>query len=762
AALSLWDLGPRLAEARTFLENYFGLATPIAPVGPGAPRRIGIPRALTTHSLHPLYSNFFSGLGMEAVLSGVDADGDLKSNSGFCFPAQLAHGAVLDLARKNVDLVFLPHITRMPHPSPCRDSLLCPITQASPYFLAKAFPQARVLSPVLDFTNGYERCTAMVELGVRELGVARDAAERAWAAAVAAQVEADQAMHELGRRALADAIAGGRPALLLAGHSYNAFTPEASQSVGRKLASMGIAAIPADCLVAADAGPTAWHFANQIMNAVALAKRHPNLFLLCVSNFSCTIDAFTHSMLAAELGAKPYLLLEIDAATADAGVQTRLEAFLDVVRNYRAAEAGGRRTFSPARLAGHGQVIRSSGERVPLTDPRVKLYLPNFSQYHTEALALAMRWLGLHPGTVAPLARTQLERGLRHTSGRECLPLPLCVGQILQIHDARASGEIVGFYTVRGGAPCVSDAYQGYFERFIAEERLPDLFVLNPSAENDYLGYPAEVLARHVGPAIVLADILVEIDHVLRVVGAAGSVERFHEEWLRFADGAGSLDAFDARLPDLVRLIAALPRTRDPQACPRVVVTGDFFTRFSPFFIDGVRELYTARGIILKPVDLADFVLYGAYDGIAGTANAWGLKPGNLAFAKACTRIFQPDGKEYLQSWLAYQAQRRIEQHYRRAFRDSGLLVAETNDVAALFERAAEHVSPTIFGEAIPAVGKGIGAADEGYDGTLLIGPFNCLPYRIAEAILRPLSLKHGMPVLTYESDGYAVAPAFL
>jgi predicted nucleotide-binding protein (sugar kinase/HSP70/actin superfamily) len=295
----------------------------------------------------------------------------------------------------------------------------------------------------------------------------------------------------------------------------------------------------------------------------------------------------------------------------------------------------------------------------------------------------------------------------------------------------------------------VNDAYEGYFARFIAEQQLPDLFILNATAENDYLGFAGDELTRHVGPAIVLADILVEIDHVLHVAGAPGSVRRFQREWLRFAATVDSLDEFDSRLPALVRRIAALPRLRDPQTCPRVVVTGDFFTRFSPFFIEGVRELYTAHGIILKPVDLADLVLYGAYDGIAGTANTWGMKPGNLAFAKACTRIFQPDGKEYLQRWLAYQTQQRVEQFYRGVFRDSGLLVAETNDVATLFDRAVEHVSPTLFGEAIPAVGKGIGAVEEGYDGTLLIGPFNCLPYRIAEAILRPLSLQHGTPMLT-------------
>jgi predicted CoA-substrate-specific enzyme activase len=749
-----------LEDARSFLEESLGRSDRDAPA---RATRIGILRALTTHSLYPLYATFFSGLGMEVVLSGVDPQGDLKSHSGFCFPVQIAHGAVLDLARHGVNLVFLPHVMRMPQPNACRDSYLCPITQAGPYFIAKAFPDIRFLSPLLDFTNGYEGSPALVELVVRELGARREPAERAWAAAVRAQTETERALRDLGQRALEQAVAAGKPAVLLAGHSYNAFTPEASQSVGRKLASMGVTAIPADCLMPVDRGPTAWHFANQMMNAVALARRHPNLFLLCVSNFSCTIDAFTHSLLASELRAKPYLILEIDAHTADAGIQTRLEAFLDIVHNYRAGHASHAPVFKPCRLTKGGRVIRSNGEHVPLSDPRVKLYLPNFSQYHTEALSLlTIRWLGMHAGEIVPLDRNQLERGLQYTSGRECLPLPLCIGQLLQIHEQRQPGEISGFYSVRGGAPCVSDSYLGYFERFIAEQQWPDFFLINVAAENDYLGFEALTIAKNLSPAILLADILVEIDHVLRVAGAPGTSEQLRDEWRRFAAAAASLDEFHAELPGFVDRLAALPLTRDPLTCPRVVVTGDFYTRFSPFFMDGVRDLYTARGIILKPVDLTDFFLYGTYDGAAGAASSWGMKPGSLAFAKACTRIFQPDGKQYLQQWLSYQAERKVEQYYRGLFRRTGLLVAGGNDISSLFETASEHVSPTIYGEIIPAVGKGLEADHEGYDGIILIGPFNCLPYRISEAILKPLSIQRGMPILTYESDGYAVAPSFL
>jgi predicted nucleotide-binding protein (sugar kinase/HSP70/actin superfamily) len=653
-----WGVGPAYESAKAFVQESLGHSNGTV-MARGT--RIGIPRALTTHSLFPLYSTFFSQIGMNVVLSDVDPRGDLASYSGFCFPAQIAHGAVLDLVKKDVSLIFIPHVVRMPHPNQCKDSYLCPITQAGPYFLAKAFPDRHLLSPVLEFINGYESCSALVDMAVGDLGVMRELATSAWAAAVQAQTNAERTLRELGKEALDEAISAGKPAILLAGHSYNAFTPEASQSVGKKLSSMGVSVIPADCLMAAGEGPTSWHFANMILNAVGIAKQHPNLFLLSVSNFSCTIDAFTHSMLASELGSKPYLVLEIDAHTADAGVQTRLEAFLDIIHNYRAVQTGGDRPFVPCRVAPGGRVIRSNGESVLLTDPQVKVYFPNFSPYHTRAFAMAAGWLGLHPVVIIPLDRTQLDKGLQHTSGRECLPLPICIGQMLQIHEHSQPGEIAGFYMLQGGAPCVSDAYMGYFERFLIEQRLTDLFLFNPQPANDFLGFDKNVLAQHLSPAIILADILVEIDHVLRVVGGQGALDHLRDDWERLAQGVRSLDEFQATLPAFVERLAHLPRIRDPHTCPRVVVAGDFFTRFSSFFMDGVRDLYAERGIILKPVDLSELFLYVAYQPLAEQAGTWGMKPGGLALAKACTRMFQPEGKEYIHQWMSYQTLKREE-----------------------------------------------------------------------------------------------------
>ena len=41
-------------------------------------------------------------------------------------------------------------------------------------------------------------------------------------------------------------------------------------------------------------------------------------------------------------------------------------------------------------------------------------------------------------------------------------------------------GEVVGFYMVRGGAPCVVDCYIDYFHQFIRNNELEDLFIFDP------------------------------------------------------------------------------------------------------------------------------------------------------------------------------------------------------------------------------------------------------------------------------------------
>ncbi|MBN2559458.1 MAG: hypothetical protein JXQ75_00820 [Phycisphaerae bacterium] len=723
--------------------------------------RIGIPRALMAHSLYPLFSTFFSQLGLEVVLSDIDPAGWSRANSGFCLPVQIAHGAILDLVKNGTGMVFLPHIDRMPNPQADADSHLCPITQASPYFISKAFPDVAFLSPVLNLADGYQACEESVQLAVGQLGFPRPLAERAYREAVRVQMDVERSLQTLGRNALTEALEDRTPTVILVGRSYNAYPAEASQSVAKKLCSLGIRTIPGDCLPRERTGPTCWHYPNIIMNAVEFVRRYSNLYLLYVSNFSCTIDAFTQSLLSSELGSKPYLLLEIDAHTADAGIQTRLEAFLDVIRNDRSDQAE-KRPFAAATIGNDAMVMNSYGRRVHLTDARVKLYFPAFSYYHSRAVALAARWLGLNVGGLIELDRHHLDRGLRYTSGRECLPLPISIGQMLEAHDQRDPDEIVGFYMVRGGAPCVLACYSDYFQHFIEDNELRDLFIFDPQEANNYFGLNRRKIGQFLSSLITLADLFLEMEQSLRVVGEPGSLELLRKCWNEQVDSAPSPAALNASLPSLAKRVSAIPHT-DPTHCPKVVVTGDFFTRLDPSFMGGIHDLYAKHGIILIPVDLNELYLYGAYAGMVTATQDWGVPPESLrALALACAKAFRPEGRNYVISRVKYHQLKYYEERYRGLFGRTGLLVTGLNDMYRLFRHASQHISPAVFGEAIPTVGKALAARDEGYQGIIVVGPFNCLPFRISEAILKPYCIQQRMPILTYESDGFSVSPSFL
>ncbi|MHA2252012.1 MAG: acyl-CoA dehydratase activase, partial [Candidatus Kariarchaeaceae archaeon] len=249
-----------------------------------AARTIGIPRALSTHTLLPLYYTFFQRLNFNIVISDIKEESDLHTNATFCFPTQLAHGAVIDLIEKEVDYIFLPQLSTMPNRKSERKdrmsrSFMCPITQATPYIIKKAFTQSNILSPLLTFHEGYSKCTGLIEMAT-ELGISKSHGAEAYKEACEIQLATEADLRRLGAHALEAAAESNKPSVLLVGRSYNAFPPEASHSIGRKLASKGIVTVPIDCVGKATSNNTAWYFSNLILNAADLVKEHSNLYVL--------------------------------------------------------------------------------------------------------------------------------------------------------------------------------------------------------------------------------------------------------------------------------------------------------------------------------------------------------------------------------------------------------------------------------------------------------------------------------------------------
>ncbi len=81
---------------------------------------VGIPRVLEFWESAPFWQAFFTELGYEVVYSRPSDQELFESGLRYvasdtvCLPAKLAHGHVLDLARRGVDRVFFPHMMHLP------------------------------------------------------------------------------------------------------------------------------------------------------------------------------------------------------------------------------------------------------------------------------------------------------------------------------------------------------------------------------------------------------------------------------------------------------------------------------------------------------------------------------------------------------------------------------------------------------------------------------------------------------------------------
>ena len=120
--------------------------------------------------------------------------------------------------------------------------------------------------------------------------------------------------------------------------------PGINLNIPKKLRDLGILAIPMDFfpldpnseIRGTQTSLLAFRTEN-IWGPPKYCKKNPNLYGIYITNFSCGPDSFILHFFRDILKGKPYLEIEIDEHSADAGVVTRLEAFLDSLKNSKAA-----------------------------------------------------------------------------------------------------------------------------------------------------------------------------------------------------------------------------------------------------------------------------------------------------------------------------------------------------------------------------------------------------------------------------------------
>jgi predicted CoA-substrate-specific enzyme activase len=736
---------------------------------------VGIPRCFSIYTLWPLYSWFFHSLGVETFVSkNISSEGTARMESSYCYPAEIAHGAVQDIFDRNLDYIFLPHFKDMESYEKDSPANFCPITQGLPYYIKKAFPEIpddKYLLPVVSFMYGLGKASeSFVEMALK-LGFPESESKKAFAIAFDKQTQYFEKARLLGKTALAEARKAKRPVIVLLGRPYNAFTTDANMGIPRKYISRGYSIIPYDILPFEEESiyPNMyWYYGQQDMKTGVLLKNEDNIYITFISNFSCAPDSFLLHYLKWIMGTKPFLILELDSHTADAGVDTRIEAFLDIIEGYRSkfTEICEARYDNGLRFINNpGEDIYISNdltnEKIPIkNNPRVKLLLANMGRLSVELLGATIRGMGINAEAMPLPDIHTLQLARNHASGKECLPSHLVLGSALKYlasEKYRKSETYIIFVPTTTG-PCRTGQYFVFYENLFKDLRLENVVVFTLDSDNSYNELGTE-FSKYAWWAVIISDYLKDIETSLRTCAAepVQAMATYDELWHKMIGVAEqNITQVLPVLNNISKHISKISLKNNMKDCPKVLIVGEIYVRRDDFSVDELIQHFSRRGIIGKVSSVAEWVYYCDF------VRHYEIKK-RLSLLPLYRRLLSKDFKDLINWKIEHAYKHNVEKNVREILASTGLIPDSPHNMQEIMGNTEKHfVSHELYSEISVSVGAAATAMMDGYSGIVNISPFACLIGRVIEGLLTPWARERKYPVISIEIDGNILPPNVL
>jgi predicted CoA-substrate-specific enzyme activase len=458
---------------------------------------IGIPRALMVYyQQFPFWRTFFEELGFSIVIS-KESDKELLTKSietittETCLPVEIMHGHVIDLIDKGVDYIFLPFIVngkeKAGNPT---FNCNCPWIQTYPFMVKAALKgkidESKLLIPTLHF-RFFERALVkeMTEYFSDKFGIRKDEIRKAIYKADEFQVAFEKRLIDYGKDILKSIPENCRPVVLL-GRPYNSTDSHLNLDLVEKLINQNVMPIPLDMLdlsdykIFGDYRNMYWPNGQKVVAAAQMVAKTEGLYAVYLSNFRCGPDSFIWHYVTEEMKGKPFLHLEVDEHSADAGMVTRIEAFLDSLKGSEKNEKKDLKIIRP----------RPS----PSSPPKDRiLYFPYMND-GAYMLAAAARSCGIPSEVLPKQTEEDIAIGRKYTSSKECYPMICTTGSFIKkLQEPGTDPRKVSFFMPDHNGPCRFGQYN-HFHRIIFDRLgYKDAELITPSNDTSY----ADVAGEH-------------------------------------------------------------------------------------------------------------------------------------------------------------------------------------------------------------------------------------------------------------------------
>lgn len=303
--------------------------------------KIGIPRGLYYYRYFAFWKSFFQRLGLEVVVSSETSKqivewGVNGAVDGTCLPVKVYYGHVSDLLNKSVDYLFVPRIVSI-----AKGEFICPKFMGLPDMInSNITGLPPLLAPILDSRKGgLQIMHQYVEIGRRFAPFYRVVMAYREAINEQHQFEQEQYKVDISETGLTIGVLGHEYLLhddyitmgtikWLKESNCQVIIPE---QIPEKILAQQIQKFPQRMFWTA--GRKTLGAANYLFPKVD--------GIISLSAFACGIDSLTNDFLERYCRRLhiPHLLLSLDEHTGQAGVITRLEAFIELLARRKEIEA---------------------------------------------------------------------------------------------------------------------------------------------------------------------------------------------------------------------------------------------------------------------------------------------------------------------------------------------------------------------------------------------------------------------------------------
>ena len=731
---------PRTAKVKAlpdlFAEREQMLTDYITPVPLRRKRGVvGVPRCMFIRELLPFFSAFLARLGFEVVLSPVTNKTLIHKGVEVvvnepCFPVKVAYGHLGWLLEQGIDKILLPSLINLPAPGhPLGYGVVCPYAQSLCYTAPAALPALEdrlVTGPV---RMGLGKNILRDDL----LNLAEALGGRGWdlKPAMDAGLEAQQdfyrRMESRGRQILEE-LKERNQAMVVVSRPYNGADPGINLGLPEKMRRLGVIAIPMDMLpLDSQMGHPElegmyWRYGQKILAAGLITRADDRLNAVYITNFGCGPDSFIGHFFRKIMAGKPFLEIEIDEHSADVGAITRLEAFLDSLRNV---------TPSPPPPPSPPRRALPGSERT--------IYIPHMAD-HSYAVAAAFEACGVSARVLPPSDERTLELGRRYTSGRECYPCALTTGDMLKLlMDEGVDPQKVAFFMPSGTGPCRFGQYHRLHRMILDELGYKDVPIYAPDQSEvlyEELGMVGgEDFVRLGWQGLVAVDMLTKALHETRPYELnPGQTDRVYQKWLaRVCEAVRNRQELVEVMEAARAEFAAIPTSEESK--PLVGIVGEIYTRANRFANEDVLRAVEELGGEGWMPTIAEWVLYTNY----------------ISLRRA--RIFRH--WRQLMKTLLYDYFQHKDIHSLSSPWVGMLRTLEEPPIAEILNMARPYIDDSFEGEAVLSVGKSEDMFRKGVAGVINVIPFTCMPGNIVTAVMKRFREAHGgLPFITLAMDG--------